>query len=92
MAAPVKIGKMPAGEKEPVSLKRQKAVLKRLWKYLYRFKGTLILATFLAITGNLLALVGPKLSGNAINAIVGKGKVDFGTVSLYCILMLIFYL
>ena len=92
MAAPVKIGKMPAGEKEPVSLKRQKAVLKRLWKYLYRFKGTLILATFLAITGNLLALVGPKLSGNAINAIVGKDKVDFATVSLYCILMLIFYL
>ncbi len=92
MAAPVKIGKMPAGEKEPVSLKRQKAVLKRLWKYLYRFKGTLILATFLAITGNLLALVGPKLSGNAINAIVGKDKVDFTAVSLYCILMLIFYL
>ncbi len=92
MAAPVKIGKMPAGEKEPVSIKRQAAVLKRLWKYLYRFKGTLVLATFLAITGNLLALVGPKLSGNAINAIVGKDKVDFGTVTLYCLLMLIFYL
>ena len=93
MAAPVKIGKMPAGEKEKVSIKRQAAVLKRLWKYLCRFKGTLILATFLAITGNLLALVGPKLSGNAINAISpGKGKVDFIAVGLYCLLMLIFYL
>ncbi len=92
MAAPVQIGKMPAGEKEPVSIKRQAAVLKRLWKYLYRFKGTLILATFLAITGNLLALVGPKLSGNAINAIVGKDNVDFGSVVFYCLLMLIFYL
>lgn len=93
MAAPVKIGKMPAGEKQPVSLKRQAAVLKRLWKYLYRFKGTLLLATFLAITSNLLALVGPSLSGSAIDAIAPEDNsgVNFSEVVYYCILMLIFY-
>ncbi len=94
MAAPVKIGKMSAGEKEPVSVKRQVAVLKRLWKYLYRFKWTLMLATFLAITSNLLALVGPSLSGEAIDAIAptdGSG-VNFERVFLFCGLMIAFYI
>ena len=50
--APVKIGKMALGEKEPVSLKRQGKVLLRLWKYLARFKGTLILALLMTITSN----------------------------------------
>ncbi|MEE0928952.1 MAG: ABC transporter ATP-binding protein [Acutalibacteraceae bacterium] len=94
MAAPVKVGKMPAGEKEPVSVKRQVAVLKRLWKYLYRFKWTLMLATFLAIASNLLALVGPSLSGEAIDAIAPKdgSGVDFEKVFLFCTLMIIFYI
>ena len=94
MAAPVKIGFMPAGEKKPVSLKRQFAVLKKLWKYLYRFKFTLILATILSISSNLLALIGPSLSGEAIDAIApedGSG-VDFDRVFLYCALMIGFYI
>lgn len=94
MAAPVKVGKMPAGEKQPVSVKRQVAVLKKLWRYLYRFKGSLILATLLAISSNLLALIGPSLSGEAIDAIApedGSG-VNFERVFLYCGLMLAFYI
>ncbi len=94
MAAPVKIGKIPAGEKQPVSVKRQVAVLKRLWIYLYRFKGTLILATFLAVSSNLLSLIGPYLSGEAIDAIAPSDNsgVKFQKAIIFCILMIMFYI
>ena len=69
------------------------AILKRLWKYLGRYKWLLILAAALSVTSNLLALVGPKLSGYAIDAIrPGPGKVDFDTVFYYARLMLVFYI
>ena len=45
------------------------AILIRLWKYLYHYKWMLLLAATLSIGGNLLALVGPKLAGFAIDAI-----------------------
>ena len=89
---PVKVGRMALGEKEPVSLKRQAQVLVRLWKYLARFKGTLILALLMTVISNLLALVGPRLSGEAIDAMVGVGNVQFNKVFVYCGLMLGFYL
>ena len=91
--APVKIGKMALGEKEPVSLKRQGKVLLRLWKYLARFKGTLIAALLMTIASNLLALIGPKLSGEAVDAMAGgAGNVVFKKVFFYCAMMLVFYL
>ena len=66
-------------------------ILKRLWKYLYHFKSTLILALFLTFTGNFLALTGPKLSGMAVDAIHGAGNVNFPRVFLYCGLMMLCY-
>lgn len=46
----------------------------------------------LSLTGNLLALAGPKLSGYAIDAIrPGPGRVDFNTVFHYAKRMLVFY-
>ena len=70
-----------------------KYTLKRLWDYLYYYKWLIIIALILTIVTNLLALVGPMLSGYAIDAIeFGKGKVDFSNVYFYCILMVIFYL
>ena len=40
----------------------------------------LVLALLLSLSSSLLALYGPKLSGEAINAIdLGEGKVDFQT-------------
>ena len=52
-----------------------------------------MLALILAVTGNLLALVGPMLSGKAVDAIEpGAGKVDFDTVFFYASLMIVFYL
>jgi len=67
-------------------------VLLRLWKYLARYKGLLILALVLTLVSNFLALVGPLLSGYAIDAIaLGVGHVDFPTVFKFCGYMLVFY-
>ena len=49
-------------------------------------------AVSLTVTGNLLALLGPMLSGYAIDAIgVGPGQTNFDLVLFYCGLMLVFY-
>ena len=68
------------------------AVLVRLWKYMGRNALLLVLALFLSVFSSLLALYGPKLSGQAINAIeLGAGKVDLETVLRCAVLMVIFY-
>jgi ATP-binding cassette subfamily B protein len=71
--------------------KDPKAALRFLWRYLSRFKVLLLFALLLTIGGNTLALVGPELSGRAIDAIKGKGMVDFETVFRYAALMAVFY-
>lgn len=72
---------------------RSRTILKRLWGYLSHYKWLLFFAVLLSGISNLLALVGPKLSGYAIDAIQpGPGKVDFETVFYYAGLMLLFYL
>jgi len=69
------------------------AILKRLWKYMGKSRLLLILALVLSISGNALALYGPKLSGKALDAIgLGTGKVDFQTVYRCAGLMILFYL
>lgn len=66
--------------------------MKRLLRYMANFKYHLLLALVLAISSNLLALVGPSLSGKAVDAIaLGKGKVDFKAVWYYAGLMVLFY-
>ena len=66
------------------------ALLKRFWRYLGRSRGLLLLAMLLSISSSLLSLYGPKLSGEAINAIdLGAGKVDFDTVMRCAGLMVI---
>ena len=64
----------------------------RLSKYLMRYKYLMAAALFLSIAGNVFALIGPKLSGQAIDAITGTGQVDFKKVTHYCIMMAIFYI
>lgn len=72
--------------------KNVKHTLKRLWDYLYFFKWYLLGALLLTIGTNLFALIGPYLSGKAIDAIdFGKGQVDFKTVSYCAIFMVGFY-
>ncbi len=71
---------------------RPTVIIKRLWAYLKKSKWLLILAVILSLTGNALALYGPKLSGYAIDAIeFGQGKVDFPKVFEYTTIMLICY-
>lgn len=70
-----------------------KGTLLGLWKYMSAYKGMLFSAIILAILSNLLALVGPKLSGDAIDAIGSrKGEVNFQKVFLNAGLMIAFYL
>ena len=71
----------------------KKSTLLRLLKYLLRYKFLLLGALLLTLASNLLGLVGPKLSGYAIDAIgIEAGKVDFPSVFYYCGLMVAFYL
>ncbi len=72
---------------------KKSVILLRLWKYVCEYKWTLVLALFLNLAGNALALCGPYLSGKAIDAIeIGQGRVDFKTVFYYAALMAVFYL
>lgn len=73
-------------------VQNKKKVLLRLWKYLYRHKWMLLFAFLLTVSSNLLALLGPMLSGLAIDAIgTATGGVQFQTVFYYCALMVVFY-
>ena len=80
--------------KKPQEMPRDtKKVLLRLWSYLYQYKLMVLLALLLTVSSNLLALVGPMLSGYAIDAIgLGKGQVHFQAVFYNCFLMVVFYL
>lgn len=69
-----------------------KNTLQRLFSYLSPYRKLLILGIFLAILGNLFALIGPMLSGNAIDSMAfGVGKVDFSTVFYYIRWMVVCY-
>ena len=79
------------------------ALLRRLWRYLGKNRLLLVLAILLSVSSSLLSLYGPKLSGEAINAIhvetiledgtilSSMGRVDFDTVFRCVGLMAIFY-
>ena len=58
------------GKVEDNRLKKPKQyTLSRLGKYLFRYKWLLFLAILLTVGSNLFALIGPMLSGYAIDAI-----------------------
>ena len=64
----------------------------RLLGYLMQYKWIFLLALLLAVVSNVFALIGPMLSGKAIDAIEpGQGKVLFAEVFRYCALMALFY-
>ncbi|MBQ7298897.1 MAG: ABC transporter ATP-binding protein [Clostridia bacterium] len=67
-------------------------VIRRLGGYMLRYKPLIAVILLLMFTSNILSLIGPTLSGAAIDAIEpGEGAVDFPSVFFYCALMLIFY-
>ncbi len=72
--------------------KKKLKVLLRLGKYMYGFRYGYLLALILSVTSNLLALIGPELSGKAIDAIgETAGGADFDTIIRCCILMAVSY-
>ena len=84
-------GRVPRKQNRTTHLPR-KVLLLRLWKYLGRNRLLLVLAAVLSLSSSLLSLYGPKLSGQAINAIdLGTGNVALDTVFRCCSLMILFY-
>lgn len=76
-------------EKKPVN---KRATILRLLQYMMHFKWWLFIALALTIVSNVFAMIGPTLSGRAIDCIAEEGGVDFQGVAYYGFLMLLFYL
>lgn len=75
------------------STRSRRKTLFRLIGYIGRHKYLLFLAIALTFAANSLSLVGPFLSGRAIDAFgIGSGQVDFERVFHYAGLMAIFYI
>ena len=67
--------------------------MRRIWKYIIRYRAYVIAIAILCVSSNILSLIGPSLAGKAIQeAAAGKGKVNFSNVFHYANLMLLFYL
>lgn len=83
---------MAEGQKKYEKPKNRKKTVLRLGSYMIQYKYLVLLVLGLTLGSNLLALVGPMLSGYAIDAIEpGAGKVDFVRVFYYAGLMMVFY-
>ena len=64
--------------------KNRKGTILRLARYMVQYKYRVLFALGLTVASNLLALMGPMLSGYAIDAIEpGVGRVDFARVFYY---------
>lgn len=91
---------MESEQKKPKMVQEQKAqkpvnrknTILRLWHYMMQYKFLLLLALFLTIGSNLFSLIGPMLSGYAIDAIEpGIGQVQLKRVFFYAGWMVLFY-
>lgn len=83
---------MAEGQKKYEKPKNRRGTILRLGKYLMQYWYLVLVALALTVGSNLLALVGPMLSGYAIDAIgPGIGQVDFPRVLYYAGLMVVFY-
>ncbi len=72
----------------PTARMPRKQILKRLWSYLGRNRALLLLAMLLTFLSSSVGLVGPRLSGLAIDAIgIGAGEANFPLVWRYSALM-----
>ena len=79
-------------EKQTLDRAGMGRIIRRLCRYLFRYRWLMLAALAMMLVSNVLALAGPKLSGKVIDAIdPGAGKVDFETVMLYCAILVVFY-
>ncbi|MGN1032212.1 MAG: ABC transporter ATP-binding protein [Intestinibacter sp.] len=69
-----------------------KYIVKKIWRYLYKYKFAIAISIILTFISNAFSLVGPMLSGYAIEVIeCGKGSIDFSKIFYYGFLMALFY-
>ena len=86
-----------AAQNQKMDKGRRTQILGRVLRYMLHYKWAMLAAFVMMLASNLLALAGPALSGIVINAINpfdganAKGAVDFDTVKVYCIILIIFY-
>ncbi|GHU78091.1 hypothetical protein FACS189462_1820 [Spirochaetia bacterium] len=79
----------PGGKRPKVQVLK---TIRRLWHYLSHYRARIVLIIFLTVLSNCLALLGPMLSGRAIDAMTGgRGLVDFDRVFYYCSWMAAFF-
>ena len=62
------------------TIKDRFRLLGRMWRYMGKNRLMIVLAVLLSAASSLLSLYGPKLSGQAINAITDPNGVDFKVV------------
>ncbi|MBU5432129.1 ABC transporter ATP-binding protein [Intestinimonas sp. MSJ-38] len=91
--APPSFGSAPQGTAhQRVTPGRKRAALLRLCRYVMRFRFWVILALLLTVLSNYFGLMGPYLSGLAVDSIGSEaGAVQFPLVFRYCLFMALFY-
>ncbi len=77
------------GPQKPLNIRR---VLMKLTRYMLSYWWMLLIALGLTLASNTFSLLGPRLSGSAIDCIAKEGGVDFAGVGYYAGLMILFYL
>ena len=92
--APPSFGSAPQGTAhQRVTPGRKRATLLRLCRYVMRFRFWVILALLLTVLSNYFGLMGPYLSGLAVDSIGSEaGAVQFPLVFRYCLFMALFYI
>lgn len=60
---------------------KNKSVLKKVLSYIGKYKYVLFISLLFAVLSVALTLYVPVLVGNAIDCIIGKGKVDFDSIT-----------
>lgn len=69
-----------------------KAILLRLLPYICRQKKLLVLSVFSALLSNLFYVLSPFVIGRAIDAMAGKGQVDFAVIGQAVCILIVLYL
>lgn len=80
------------GTSKKLDRKTTKSVMLRLGGYMMKYWPLFVLAIILTLASNQLSLLGPKYSGDAIDAIVAEGGVNFDAVWSNVIKMLVCYI
>ena len=79
------------GPVEKLGRKRTGSILLRLGKYVFAHWPLFITALLFTLLSNQLSLLGPRYSGDAIDAITAEGGVQFDVVQVMVLRMLVCY-